>query len=161
MKIFIRTTGERSLEQFKDLDYTVLMDKEKTGCKGYFKQLKDLSKIEDDILLLEDDIILKKSFVICLNDMIEMTNNQYIINMSQPNGVVKLFEPKSFYWTRAVYYPKGSIKEFMINYKEDMLSISKYYDVIQQHLMKNRYIGVPSIMNIIDTNDKSLMDYSE
>ena len=159
MKIFIRTTGERSLEQFKDLDYTVLMDKEKTGCKGYFKQLQHLATLDEDILLLEDDIKLKKSFMTCLNDLIEMSNNKYIINMSQPNGVIKFFEPKHFYWTRAVYYPKGSIKEFMANYTEDMLNLSKYYDIIQQSLMTSKYIGVPSIMNVIDTGDKSLMNY--
>lgn len=159
MKIFIRTTGERTLEQFKDLDYVVLMDREKTGCKGYFKQLQELSKIDDDILLLEDDIKLKKSFMDCLNDLIEMTNNKYIINMSQPNGIVKFFEPKDFFWTRAVYYPKGSIADFMKNYSEDLLNVSKYYDVIQQHLLKDKYIGVPSIMNIIDLGVKSLMNY--
>lgn len=159
MLIFIRTTGERTLEQFKNIEYTLLLDKEKTGCKGYFEQLKHLATLDDDILLLEDDIILKKSFMNCLNDLIEMTNNKYIINMSQPNGVVKLFEPKQFYWTRAVYYPKGSLNKLMMNYSEDMLSISKYYDVIQQSLMFDKYIGVPSVMNIIDTGGKSLMNY--
>ena len=99
MKIFIRTTGERSLEQFKDLDYVVLMDKEKTGCRGYFEQLKYLATLGEDILLLEDDIKLKKSFMTCLNDLIEISNNRYIINMSQPNGVIKFFEPKDFFWT--------------------------------------------------------------
>lgn len=159
MKIFIRTTGERSLEQFKDLDYVVLMDKEKTGCRGYFEQLKYLATLGEDILLLEDDIKLKKSFIPCLNDLVEMTSNKYIINMSQPNGVIKFFEPKDFFWTRAVYYPKGSIAKLMKNYNEDMLNISKYYDIIQQSLLEDKYIGVPSIMNIIDLEMKSLMNY--
>lgn len=159
MKIFIRTTGERSLEQFKNLDYVVLMDKEKTGCRGYFEQLKYLSTLDEDILLLEDDIKLKKSFFNCLNDLVEMTNNRYVINMSQPNGVVKFFEPKDFFWTRAVYYPKGSIEKFMTNYNEDYLKLDKYYDKIQQHLLVDKYIGVPSIMNIIDLDIPSLMDY--
>lgn len=160
MKIFIRTTGDRSLEQFKDLDYTPLMDRERTGCKGYFKQLQELSLIEDDILLLEDDIKLKKSFFQCLNDVIEMSNNKYIINMSQPNGVIRFFEPKDFFWTRAVYYPKGSIKEFMEDYTEEYLKLDVYYDKIQQHLLKNKYIGVPSIMNIIDLELPPIMKYN-
>ena len=159
MKIFIRTTGERSLEQFKDLDYVVLMDKEKTGCRGYFEQLKYLATLGEDILLLEDDIKLKKSFMTCLNDLIEISNNKYIINMSQPNGVIKFFEPKDFFWTRAVYYPKGSIEKFMSNYTEDYLKLDKYYDKIQQHLLVEKYIGVPSIMNIIDLDLKPLMNY--
>lgn len=161
MKIFIRTTGERSLEQFKDLEYTPLLDKEKTGCKGYFKQLQYLSTLNDDILLLEDDIILKKSFMKCLNDLIEMSNNKYIVNMSQPHGVLQFFNPKQFFWTRAVYYPKGSISKFMSKYDESYLNLSKYYDVIQQSLMTEKYIGCPSIMNIIDTGDKSLMNYKK
>ena len=159
MKIFIRTTGERSLEQFKDLDYVVLMDKEKTGCRGYFEQLKYLSTLNEDILLLEDDIKLKNNFFNCLNDLVEMTSNRYIINMSQPNGIIKLFEPNKFFWTRAVYYPKGSISKFMQYYTEDSLNVSKYYDKIQQTLMKEKYVGVPSIMNIIDLNIPSLMNY--
>lgn len=97
MLIFIRTTGERSLKQFENLNYQVLMDKEKTGCKGYFKQLEYLSTLDDDILLLEDDIKLRPSFMTCLKDIIEMSDNKYIINMSQPNGTIRLFEPKFFY----------------------------------------------------------------
>lgn len=159
MQIFIRTTGERSLEQFKDLDYTVLMDKERTGCVGYFKQLKELSNIEDDILLLEDDIKLRPWFMDSLKDLINISNNKYIINMSQPYATIRLFDPNRFYWTRAVYYPKGSIAKFMKNYNLDKLNLSKYYDIIQQDLMEDPYIGVPSIMNIIDLNYKSLMKY--
>ena len=37
MKIFIRTTGERSLKQFGNLNYQVLLDEKKTGCRGFFK----------------------------------------------------------------------------------------------------------------------------
>lgn len=159
MKIFIRTTGERDISQFKDLEYQLLMDKKKTGCKGYFTQLEYLSSLEDDILILEDDISLKKSFFRCLEDLIKMSGNKYIINMSQPNGVVGFFEPKDFFWTRAVYYPKGAIKDFMSNYSDCLLDISPYYDVIQQHIMKNKYIGVPSVMNIIDLERDSLMNY--
>ena len=159
MKIFIRTTGERSLEQFKDLEYGILMDKERTGCKGYFKQLNELAKYKDDILLLEDDIKLKSNFFEVLNDLIKISRNKYIINMSQPNGSIKLFKPKEFFWTRAVYYPKGSIKKFMKYYSEEDLKISKYYDIIQQSLMTKDYIGVPSIMTIIDLGEKSLMNY--
>ena len=159
MKIFIRTTCERSLEQFKDLDYELLIDKEKIGCRGYFEQLKYLATIEDDILLLEDDIKLRPSFFECLNSLIEMSNNRYIINMSHPNGIIKLFEPDKFFWTRAVYYPKGSISKFMQNYTDDYLSVSKYYDKIQQTLMTEKYIGVPSIMNVIDLDTPSLMNY--
>lgn len=160
MKIFIRTTGERSLDQFKNLDYEILMDKEKTGCKGYFEQLKYLATIKEDILLLEDDIKLKQSFMPCLYSLIEMSNNKYIINMSQPSNVLMFFNPNEFYWTRAVYYPKGSIKKFMKKYNENLLTLDKYYDKIQQRLLLNKYIGVPSIMNIIDLDLKSLMNYN-
>ena len=159
MKIFIRTTGERSLKQFDKIEYKILLDEQKTGCKGYFEQLKTLSTIDDDILLLEDDIQLKKTFFKCLNDIIEMTNNKYIVNMSQPSGLIQLCEPKQFYWTRAVYYPKDSIKNFMSNYDESYLNESKYYDIIQQRLLIDKYIGVPSIMNIIDLDLPSIMKY--
>lgn len=47
----------------------------------------------------------------------------------------------------------------MENYTEDMLKLDKYYDKIQQHLLVRKYIGVPSIMNIIDLDVPSLMDY--
>lgn len=159
MKIFIRTTGERSLDQFNNISYEVLLDKERTGCKGYFNQLKQLSSYNDDVLILEDDIKLKSNFFRVLEDMIEISGNKYIINMSQPTASVRLFEPKEFFWTRAVYYPKGSIKEFMNNYSDDCLEISKYYDVIQQYLMINKYLGIPSIMTIVDLDCKSLMNY--
>lgn len=159
MKIFIRTTGERSLTQFDKIEYEILLDEQKTGCKGYFEQMKKLSTIDDDVLLLEDDIQLKKTFFKCLNDTIEMSNNKYIINMSQPSAIIQLCEPKQFYWTRAVYYPRESIKKFMAKYDESYLNESKYYDIIQQHLLIDKYIGVPSIMNLIDLNLPSIMTY--
>ncbi len=161
MKIFIRTTGERSLDQFNDINYEVLMDKEKTGCAGYFKQMKQLSEIDDNILLLEDDIVLKNNFFDCLNSLIEISNNNYIINMSQPTATLKLFDPKDFVWTRAVYYPKNSIAEFMKNYSEDYLKLSQFYDKIQAVLMEDRYIGSPSIMTITDLCLVSLMNYKK
>ena len=96
--------------------------------------------------------------IIPINEKIK-SNNRYIINMSHPNGIIKLFEPDKFFWTRAVYYPKGSISNFMQNYTDDCLSVSKYYDKIQQTLMTEKYISVPSIMNIIDLDTPSLMNY--
>lgn len=161
MKIYIRTTGDRSLKQFETLEYTALLDKERTGCSGYFKQLQELSNIDDNILLLEDDIKLRPWFMDSLNDLIKISKNKYIINMSQPYATIRLFEPKNFIWTRAVYYPKGSIAKFMKNYTEDMLKLDKYYDKIQSHLLVDKYIGVPSIMNIIDIKCKSLMNYKD
>ena len=161
MQIFIRTTGDRSIEQFGNLDYKVLMDRERTGCRGYFEQLQQLKKIDDDILLLEDDIRLRDNFFECLLSLIEMTDNKYIINMSQPTATIKLFQPKDFFWTRAVYYPKGSIAEFMSNYTEECLNYSQYYDKIQATMMQDKYVGVPSIMTIIDLDFPSIMTYSE
>jgi hypothetical protein len=161
MQIFIRTTGDRSIEQFGNLDYKVLMDKERTGCRGYFKQLQQLKSIDDDILLLEDDIKLRKNFFECLNSLIEMTNNRYIINMSQPTGGIKLCNPADFMWTRAVYYPKGSISSFMKNYSDDSLEVSQYYDKIQATLMTDKYVGCPSAMTIIDLNLKPIMTYEK
>lgn len=160
MKIFVRTTGERSLEQFTDIEYTPLVDKEKTGRRGYFNQLKHLSTLEDDILILEDDIKLKKCFMTCLNDLVEATSNKYIINMSQPCNTIKLCEPKEFFWTRAVYYPKGSIKEFMKNYTDDMADSEPFWDRVQQKLMTKKYLGVPSIINVIDLNLASVTDHT-
>ena len=58
------------------------------------------------MLLLEDDIKLKKSFMPCLNDLIEMTSNKYIINMSQPNGVLsfkkKTLKKVFLFWVNEV-----------------------------------------------------------
>ena len=161
MRIFMRTTGERSLEQFSGLNYEVLMDAERTGCVGYFKQLMCLAEVDDDILLLEDDIKLKDNFFECLNSLVEMSDNKYIINMSQPKATLKLYAPTDFSWTRAVYYPKGSIKKFMKNYTDECLKVSQYYDKIQATLMEDKYIGSPSVMTIVDLNLPHLMKYVE
>ena len=127
----------------------------------FFKQLKYLSTLEDDILLLEDDIKLRPNFFSVLNDLIKLSQNNYIINMSQPTDRVYILKPQNFIWTRAVYYPKGSIAKFIKKYSKESLKISEYYDKIQATLMEEEYIGCASVMTIIDLNLKSLMDYSK
>ena len=100
-------------------------------------------------------IFFKKGIVKCVRfkDMIKSYPFSFFstkLNIIHINEKIK---------SRAVYYPKGSISKFMRNYTDDCLCISKYYDKIQQTLMTEKYIGVPSIMNVIDLDTPSLMNY--
>ena len=73
MKIYIRTTGERKLDESIERElgsnYELLFDKEHQPVDSFINQLKIISK--DDSLLLEDDVILCYNFLDEVNKAIE------------------------------------------------------------------------------------------
>ena len=61
IKYFVRTTGERQLdESYNQIEYELLIDKEYKPVKSLIEQLEIMNNY--DSVLLEDDLILCKNF---------------------------------------------------------------------------------------------------
>lgn len=111
MKYYIRTTGERILdESYEQIDYVKLVDKDHRYIDFFVDKLEELGS--EDIVIIEDDCVLCKDF----KKRIEAVISQY------PNKIINFFQykVKKYFFThesdkylmnQCTYYPKGlSIK---------------------------------------------------
>lgn len=122
MKYFVRTTGERTLdESFSQIEYALLIDKNREYVKFF---AKSLCEIKEDCVILEDDIVLCKDF-----------NNRILKAVEEfPNDVINFFtwNCNKYYLTRrsnnfllnqCTYYPK----ELVQNIGKEMLKVLKEF----------------------------------
>jgi len=111
MKYYIRTTGERSLdESYEQIPYVRLIDSEHRYIDFFIDQLERLGN--DDFVLIEDDCVLCNDF----KKRIEYAISQYpnkIINFFQHpgNGYFKTHESNSYLMNQCTYYPKNLTKK--------------------------------------------------
>ena len=103
IKYFVRTTQERTFNY--ELDYELLVDKDKKPVKSFIKQLKYISRY--DSVLLEDDLILCKDFKDKIEDVIKQYPNDIINFFYNPNTYFTTHYGSSFCWNQCTYYPKG------------------------------------------------------
>lgn len=132
IKYFVRTTEERTFNY--NLNYELLVDKEKKPAESFINQLKYISQY--DSVLLEDDLILCEGF----KDKIEEVIKQY------PNDIINFFyKPKTYFsthyltefsWNQCTYYPKG-IALKIANEMKKLYNItpSLQYDVLENNAL--------------------------
>ena len=136
MKVYVRTTGERTIPNIP-YQYEILLDKEYKGIFAYFEQLHYLSQIDDDILLLEDDVIFKDNFDKVLKETIK-NNPNTIINChtwycdKRGKGIQK--SEGHFVGLQAVYYPKDKLKEILKDFNKLEFKYIDEWDWIQAKL---------------------------
>lgn len=106
MKYYIRTTGERILdESYNQIPYEKLIDKDHRYIDFFIEQLERVGN--EDCVIIEDDCVLCKDF----KNRIETVISQY------PNKVINFFywarhyffthEDFDYYQNQCTYYPKG------------------------------------------------------
>ena len=139
MKYYVRTTGERDLSAYKELDYTPLYDYEHKPVKSFIEQMRIISKTNS--LFMEDDIILCKDFEKKVAEVIKQYPNKIINFFFQP--LAYLFsgevEGKKFLYNQCVYYPRGIAKKIadeMERLVEEGIKWTQY-DEIQAVAMNN------------------------
>lgn len=103
IKYFVRTTRERTFNY--ELDYELLVDKEKKPVESFIKQLKYISQF--DSVLLEDDLILCKDFKNKIEDAIKRYPNDIINFFQNPEYYFETGYDSHFLWNQCTYYPKG------------------------------------------------------
>ena len=139
MKYYVRTTGERDLSAYENLDYTPLFDYEHKPVESFIKQMRIISKTNS--LFMEDDIILCENFEEKVQEVVKRYPNQVINFFYQP--LAYLFTGKvkgeKFLYNQCVYYPKGIAKKIadeMERLVEEGIKWTQY-DEIQAVAMKN------------------------
>lgn len=135
-KYFVRTTGERKLdESYKQIKYTLLVDKEHKPVDSYIEQLGLIS--EYDAILLEDDLILCSDFKKRIEKVIKSHPTDIINFYTSPDLYFESHRSQKFVFSQCAYYPKGIIKEFI----EIMKQKKKYYwqyDLLESLAIKDK-----------------------
>ena len=164
IKYFIRTTGERKLDESisRELgeEYTLLVDTEHKPIMSFIKQLEQISKY--DAVLLEDDVILCKNFKQRIEEVINKNKDKLINFFTNPNSWFKTKENIGcFSFNQCTYYPKGISKllaEKIITFKNwDKIG----YDLLMNKALVNLNISHiqyrPCLVQHIDI--KSLLPF--
>lgn len=106
MKYYVRTTGERTLDDsYSQIEYELLIDKEHKPIESFMKQLREISK--EDCVLLEDDLILCKNFKEEIEKVISEHPNDIINFFTKPNDYFTSNYSQYFMFNQCTYYPKG------------------------------------------------------
>lgn len=130
MKIFVLTTGQRTLhESMNQIVYELFVDQTHNKDICYLELLRHVKDMDEDILILEDDVILCKDFLQRLEEVVNTYPND-IINFfwgirKRPKEIFVARLDSGFCYTQCVYYPKGTINKFF----KKLLKIRNYpYD---------------------------------
>lgn len=111
MKYYIRTTGERVLDEtYNQIPYVKLIDKEHRYIDFFIDELERVGN--EDCVIIEDDCILCRNF----KERIEAVISQYpdkIINFFQfpGNKYFKTHESSQYLMNQCTYYPKNLSKK--------------------------------------------------
>lgn len=137
MKIYIRTTGERKLDESIEReignDYQLLIDKEHRPVDSFIEQLKIISN--EDSLLLEDDIILCKDFLKEVKKAIRKWEGFVINFYTYPfQYMTTVLWGQPFCFNQCTYYPKG-ISEKIANKMIELRKPYSQYDVLESNAM--------------------------
>ena len=107
MKYYIRTTGERVLdESYNQIPYIKLIDKDHRYVAFFIEQLEKYGN--EDMVIIEDDCVLCKNFKERIESVIAQYPNK-IINFFQlpTREYFKTHESTEYLQNQCTYYPKG------------------------------------------------------
>ena len=111
MKYYIRTTGERVLdESYNQIPYIKLIDKEHRYIDFFVDELERVGI--EDCVIIEDDCVLCKDFKNRIESIIAKYPNKVINFFQNPGNLYfKTHESTEYLQNQCTYYPKGlSIK---------------------------------------------------
>lgn len=146
VKYFIRTTGERVLdESYSQIEYKLLVDTEHNARKSFVEQLEYLATLEDDCVILEDDLVLCKDFKQCVEDVISKYKDNIVNFFYNPGYYFTTHISETFNWNQCVYYPNKLLK---ILAKEMRHQYTLYPDV-QHDVVEGRALCILTIPSII------------
>lgn len=119
MRYFVRTTGERTLdESFSQIKYELLVDKEHNARKSFVEQLECLATLDEDVVILEDDIILCKDFDSRLKKCLEETNAKIVNFFYDPLRYYKSRKTRCLLWNQCIWYSKSILKDLSVKMRE-------------------------------------------
>lgn len=163
IKYFIRTTGERILDESisRELgeDYTLLIDTEHNSARAFFKQLLEIN--DYDAVLMEDDIILCKDFKNRIEEVIKERPSEVINFFTNPCGYFRPKHEYFFCYNQCTFYPKGFSKILHDKIVECRLDYGRQELMVRTALIKLRkrhFVYRPCLVQHIDNG--SLMGHN-
>lgn len=129
IKYFVRTTGDRKFKY--NLDYQLLVDKEKKPVESFIKQLKAISSF--DSVLLEDDLKLCRNFKERIEEVIRQYPKDIINFFYAPYSYFPTHVCKKFFFNQCTYYPKELTLKIANKMEEIHNSLEEkvQYDVLE------------------------------
>jgi hypothetical protein len=132
IKYFVRTTCERTFNY--DLNYELLVDKEKKPVDSFIEQLKYISQY--DSVLLEDDLILCEDFQNKIEAVIAQYPNDIINFFYRPFEYFSTHYITTYAWNQCTYYPKGVAMEVATAMEAVRKSLPDIqYDILEGNAM--------------------------
>lgn len=136
IKYFIRTTGERQLDNsYSQIEYERLVDKEHKPVKSFIEQLKFINNF--DSVLLEDDLILCKDFKNRIEEVINQYPNDIINFFTVPMKYFKTKKEYGFCYNQCTYYPKGKALLIANEIEYVLKNDTRYKNCPQYDILEN------------------------
>ena len=158
LKFFIRTTGERYLDESikRELgnNYTLLIDTEHKPVDSFINQLEIISKY--DAVLLEDDVILCKNFVEEVEKAISEWSTHIINFFTLPHEYFTTHLGfMTFVYNQCTYYPKG-VGELLAKTMRQLRQPYNQYDTLENKALRElvlpHVVYRPCLVQHIDNN---------
>ena len=106
MKYYIRTTGERILdESYEQIPYIKLIDKDHRYIDFFVDELERIGA--EDCVIIEDDCVLCKDFKQRIEEVIAQYPNRVINFFYWARHYFKTRESFDYFQNQCTYYPKG------------------------------------------------------
>ena len=132
MKFFVRTTGDRKLDNsYNQIDYELLIDEKHNNKLAFAEQVNYLATLNVDVVILEDDLYLCKGFKSKIQKVINEQSNDIINFFYEPKRYFSESYCDSFIWNQCVYYPKHIVKLLSDNSKMFTLNFTRHHDRIE------------------------------
>ena len=159
IKYFVRTTEERTFDY--DLNYELLVDKEKKPVESFINQLRYISQY--DSVLLEDDLILCENFKGKIEEVIKQYPNDIINFFYKPTTYFTTHYTTKYCWNQCTYYPKGvalTVADEMEKARETAPSLpyDELEDVALYRLGMTHVVHRPCLVQHID-KDSLIQEY--
>ncbi len=126
MKYYIRTTGERILdESYNQIPYIKLIDKEHRYIDFFVDELEKVGI--EDCVIIEDDCVLCKDFKNRIESIIAKYPNKIINFFQYPgNKYFKTHESTQYLMNQCTYYPRGLSKKLAREMRKVHRDFPKY-----------------------------------
>lgn len=155
IKYFVRTTGERTLdESFQQIDYELLVDTEHKPVKSFIDQVMYLTSLNCEVVILEDDVVLCRDFKARIEKIIEDNPIDTINFFYEPNWYFESTIEKPSVWHQCVYYSINALNILNTNLKHFNKDMKfKHYDVVARFALLNKcmcYYPRPCLVQHLD-----------
>lgn len=117
MKYYIRTTGERILdESYNQIPYVKLIDKDHRYIDFFVDELERVG--DEDCVIIEDDCVLCKDFKKRIETVISQYPNKIINFFYWGQQYFKTRESDDYVQNQCTYYPKGLSKKLAVEMRK-------------------------------------------